>query len=64
MGNTQSNNMGNTEVSTASGFVCDSVAPTTVDVGGGALNIAADASVVSGSTTAHDMEHATQTARH
>jgi len=35
--------------SAVSGFSCDSVAPTTVDVGGGALKIAADASVVSGS---------------
>ena len=36
-------------VSAVSGFACDSVAPTTVEVGGGALKIAADASVVSGS---------------
>lgn len=35
--------------SAVSGFICGSAPPTTVDVGGGALKIAADASVVSGS---------------
>jgi len=46
-------------VSAVSGFICGSVPPTTVDVGGGALKIAADASVVRGSAMFSRTQHVT-----